>query len=86
MIPQEKCEKIQKYIKNQLEEDYMADQISMKEFIDPFTGQQVKKSMRIGALAPTGELLQEEEIQSTKVLPVTAPYRGKTNHRLSRWF
>lgn len=34
--------KIQEYIKNQLEEDYMADQISMKEFIDPFTGQQVK--------------------------------------------
>ena len=26
------------YIKSQLEEDYMADQISMKEYIDPFTG------------------------------------------------
>ena len=36
------AKKIQEYIKNQLEEDYMADQISMKEFIDPFTGQQVK--------------------------------------------
>ena len=33
------AKKIQEYIKNQLEEDYMADQISMKEFIDPFTGQ-----------------------------------------------
>ncbi|MEQ3354043.1 IS200/IS605 family transposase, partial [Aedoeadaptatus acetigenes] len=29
------AKKIQEYIKNQLEEDYMADQISMKEFIDP---------------------------------------------------
>ena len=29
---------IQKYIRNQLEEDKIADQISMKEFIDPFTG------------------------------------------------
>ena len=36
------AKKIQEYIKNQLEEDYMADQISMKEFIDPFMGQQVK--------------------------------------------
>ena len=26
------------YIKSQLEEDYMADKISMKEYIDPFTG------------------------------------------------
>ena len=29
---------IQEYIKNQLQEDNMNDQISMKEFIDPFTG------------------------------------------------
>ena len=36
------AKKIQEYIKNQLEEDYLADQISMKEFIDPFTGQPVK--------------------------------------------
>ena len=30
--------KIQEYIQNQLKEDYMADQISIKEYIDPFTG------------------------------------------------
>ena len=29
---------IQQYIKNQLEEDYTKDQISLKEFVDPFTG------------------------------------------------
>ena len=29
---------IKEYIKNQLEEDYMADQISLKEYMDPFTG------------------------------------------------
>ena len=28
---------IREYIRNQLEEDYMSDQISMKELIDPFT-------------------------------------------------
>ena len=29
---------IAEYIRNQLEEDYTAEQISIKEFIDPFTG------------------------------------------------
>ena len=29
---------IKEYIKNQLEEDYMADRISLKEYTDPFTG------------------------------------------------
>ena len=29
---------IAEYIRNQLEEDYAAEQISIKEFIDPFTG------------------------------------------------
>ena len=33
---------IEEYIKNQLEEDYMADQISIKEYIDPFTGNKNK--------------------------------------------
>lgn len=31
------------YIKNQLQDDIMNDQISMKELIDPFTGKQEKK-------------------------------------------
>ncbi len=29
---------IEKYIHNQLEEDFANDQISLKEYIDPFTG------------------------------------------------
>ena len=29
---------IEEYIKNQLEEDYASDQISLKEYTDPFTG------------------------------------------------
>ena len=33
---------IQEYIKNQLQEDNMNDQISMKEYIDPFTGSENK--------------------------------------------
>ena len=30
-------------IQNQLQEDKLADQMSMKEFIDPFTGEPVKE-------------------------------------------
>ena len=38
-----KNEKIIKdYIRNQLEEDYTSDQISLKEFTDPFTGDRKK--------------------------------------------
>ena len=33
---------IREYIQNQLEEDKLYDQISLKEYIDPFTGEQVK--------------------------------------------
>ena len=29
---------ISEYIRNQLEEDYATDQVSIKEFTDPFTG------------------------------------------------
>ena len=31
-------ERIAEYIRNQLQEDAMAEQISMKEYFDPFTG------------------------------------------------
>ena len=34
---------IQEYIRNQIQEDIMSDQISLKEFTDPFTGEPVKK-------------------------------------------
>lgn len=34
---------IQEYVRNQLQEDIAADQISLKEFSDPFTGEPVSK-------------------------------------------
>ena len=36
--------KIAEYIRHQLEEDMIADQISLKEYTDPFTGEQAKKA------------------------------------------
>ena len=35
---------IAEYIRNQLAEDKISDQISIKEYFDPFTGEQVTKS------------------------------------------
>ena len=37
-------EAIKKYIANQLQEDKLAEQLSMKEYIDPFTGEPTKES------------------------------------------
>ena len=36
--------KIAEYVRNQLQEDIATDQISMKEYVDPFTGDKNKKA------------------------------------------
>ena len=35
---------IQEYIRNQLQQDQIADQLSLKEFVDPFTGSKETKA------------------------------------------
>lgn len=35
---------IEEYIKNQLQEDIASDQMTLKEYYDPFTGEQAKKA------------------------------------------
>ena len=37
---------IQKYIQNQLKEDQIEDQMSLREYVDPFTGEPVDKSKK----------------------------------------
>ena len=37
---------IENYIRNQLQEDIVADQISMEEYLDPFTGEEIKKRLK----------------------------------------
>ena len=34
---------IEQYIRNQLQEDHAYEQLSIKEYIDPFTGEPVKE-------------------------------------------
>lgn len=38
--------RIQEYIANQLKEDYEADQMTLNEYIDPFTGEPVQKGSK----------------------------------------
>ena len=38
------AKKIEEYIRNQLQEDLEYDQMSLKEYVDPFTGEPVKKN------------------------------------------
>ena len=38
------AKKIEEYVRNQLQEDLEYDQLSLKEYIDPFTGEPVIKS------------------------------------------
>ena len=37
---------IEEYIRNQIQDDIIAEQLSMEEFIDPFTGQEIKRKPR----------------------------------------
>ena len=37
------AKKIEEYIRNQLQEDKMYDQLSLIEYVGPFTGEQTKK-------------------------------------------
>ena len=37
---------IEQYIRNQLQEDYAGEQLSIKEYIDPFTGEPVKEGKK----------------------------------------
>ena len=46
---------IAEYIKNQLEEDFASDQVSMKKYIDPFTGSKNKQAKKTAALAAASD-------------------------------
>lgn len=40
------AKKIEEYIRNQIQEDMMYDQMSLKEYVDPFTGEPVNVSKK----------------------------------------
>ena len=38
--------RIADYVRNQLQEDVLSDQLTFKEYLDPFTGEQVNKGKK----------------------------------------
>lgn len=71
------AKKIEEYIRNQLQEDKMYDQLSLIEYVDPFTGEQTKKQLgsRLSGhweRSAVGKPLRCAD----RHMPVTAPYRG----------
>ena len=57
------------YIRDQLEEDYSTDPISMKEYMDPFTGNKSKQAKKAAARERLPEIVMRCQAFS-------APYRG----------
>ena len=49
LIQRDGKKEIADYIRNQLEEDYASDQISLKEYMDPFTGSERKWAKKTAA-------------------------------------
>ena len=74
---------IREYIQNQLQEDKLADQMSMKEFIDPFTGEPVKEGKRKDPFkGQSVKKLRLSVLQKTNVHRNTMPLQGESIPRL----
>ena len=59
--------KIKEYIQNQIKEDYTKDQISIKEYMDPFTSENVNKSKKIRCFSTSCEnWCTRKRVQSMK--------------------
>ncbi len=56
---------IEEYIKNQIQEDLAYVQISLKEYIDPFTGEPVKQGKKI--ITPLGVAIEELRLANRSV-------------------
>ena len=66
--------KIAEYIKNQLEEDKLQDQLTFREYEDPFKG------------SNNNPLKMSDRYAIAMAASIRGLYPHKQNHRLSRWF
>ncbi|PTL11260.1 IS200/IS605 family transposase [Staphylococcus gallinarum] len=48
---------IENYIRNQLQEDIVAEQLTLVEYIDPFTGEEIKKKKQTTLLRVAGKVV-----------------------------
>ena len=73
------------YIRNQLEEDYASDQISLKEYMDPFTGSERKWTKKTAARERLPEIVMrcQASMPLRGVKPVIIPSRDCANHQFT---
>ena len=76
--------KIEEYIKSQLQEDMVADQIGIKELIDPFTGEPVEKPKKNSCFsswreisAIGGRLMDPQGTAGKKTISFGKSFHGK---------
>ena len=75
---------IDEYIRNQLEEDYAKDQISIKEYMDPFTGTKKKIGKKKAAARerlPVIVMRCQTSMPLLGVKPVKTSSRGGVSHQ-----
>ena len=70
------------YIQNQLEEDYASDQISLKGYMDPFTGSERKRAKKTAARERLPEIVMRCQVSMPLrgVKPVIVTSGGCANH------
>ena len=73
------------YIRNQLEEDYASDQISLKEYMDPFTGSERKWAKKTAARERLPEIVMrcQASMPLRGVKPVIVHSRDCANHQFT---
>ena len=79
---------IEEYIKNQLQEDIAADQISLKEYMDPFTGSKNTKAYKQAALAAAckSNAIGKPIRCLLRGVLVSCPFRAGAYHAFNAWF
>ena len=62
------AKKIEEYVRNQMQQDLEYDQMSLKEYIDPFTGEPVKKNAVTGAMILNSNPLHNPTDRTARIM------------------
>ena len=80
------AKKIEEYVRNQMKEDLEQDQMSLKEYIDPFTGEPVIKAQKKEALQGKPVVVcRWRTFEALQSQLVSQAYSRRANHQLSWW-
>lgn len=85
-IVRKNSKKIKEYIKNQLQEDLVAGQLSLKEYIDPFMGETVQKSKKKTLQRKREKVMRlANRFSATSVADGNSPLQGQGKPSAESW-